>query len=153
MKCKPDPKTINHWIYPLNKEKRDYQFSIVSRSLFDNTLVSLPTGLGKTFIAGSVMLNCAFVYFDQFLLIDEPDPLVYNWFPTGKVVFVAPTKPLVAQQIEACHESCGIPGRDAIELTGGVTKPHRRRAVCLIYTMSKNILTKSFSGRRSGCFI
>ncbi|KAF8605019.1 P-loop containing nucleoside triphosphate hydrolase protein [Ceratobasidium sp. AG-I] len=110
MKCKPDPKTIDHWIYPLNKEKRDYQFSIVARSLFDNTLVSLPTGLGKTFIAGSVMLN------------------FYNWFPTGKVVFVAPTKPLVAQQIEACHESCGIPGRDAIELTGTVTKNLRRRA-------------------------
>ncbi|KAG8763873.1 3'-5' DNA helicase [Ceratobasidium sp. 423] len=53
---------------------------------------------------------------------------VYNWFPTGKVVFVAPTKPLVAQQIEACHESCGIPGRDAIELTGTVNKNQRRRA-------------------------
>ncbi|CEL57534.1 fanconi anemia group M protein [Rhizoctonia solani AG-1 IB] len=52
----------------------------------------------------------------------------YTWFPTGKVVFVAPTKPLVAQQIEACHESCGIPGRDAIELTGTVTKNLRRRA-------------------------
>ncbi|CAE7051632.1 unnamed protein product [Rhizoctonia solani] len=110
MRCKPDPKTIGSWIFPLNKEKRDYQYNIVSRSLFDNTLVSLPTGLGKTFIAGSVMLN------------------FYNWFPTGKVVFVAPTKPLVAQQIEACHDSCGIPGRDAIELTGTVTKNLRRRA-------------------------
>ncbi|KAF8680404.1 P-loop containing nucleoside triphosphate hydrolase protein [Rhizoctonia solani] len=110
MQCKPDPKTIENWIFPLNKEKRDYQYNIISRSLFDNTLVSLPTGLGKTFIAGSVMLN------------------FYTWFPTGKVVFVAPTKPLVAQQIEACHESCGIPGRDAIELTGTVTKNLRRRA-------------------------
>ncbi|CAE6447946.1 unnamed protein product [Rhizoctonia solani] len=110
MHCKPDPKTIDNWIFPLNKEKRDYQYNIISHSLFDNTLVSLPTGLGKTFIAGSVMLN------------------FYNWFPTGKVVFVAPTKPLVAQQIEACHESCGIPGRDAIELTGTVTKTLRRRA-------------------------
>ncbi|CAE6429485.1 unnamed protein product [Rhizoctonia solani] len=110
MRCKPDPKMIGNWIFPLNKEKRDYQYNIISRSLFDNTLVSLPTGLGKTFIAGSVMLN------------------FYTWFPTGKVVFVAPTKPLVAQQIEACHESCGIPGRDAIELTGTVTKNLRRRA-------------------------
>ncbi|CUA77484.1 fanconi anemia group M protein [Rhizoctonia solani] len=110
MRCKPDPKTIGSWIFPLNKEKRDYQYNIISRSLFDNTLVSLPTGLGKTFIAGSVMLN------------------FYTWFPAGKIVFVAPTKPLVAQQIEACHESCGIPGRDAIELTGTVTKNLRRRA-------------------------
>ncbi|EUC53826.1 fanconi anemia complementation group M protein [Rhizoctonia solani AG-3 Rhs1AP] len=110
MRCKVDPKTIGNWIFPLNKEKRDYQYNIISHSLFDNTLVSLPTGLGKTFIAGSVMLN------------------FYNWFPAGKVVFVAPTKPLVSQQIEACHESCGIPGRDAIELTGTVTKNLRRRA-------------------------
>ncbi|KAG8768278.1 3'-5' DNA helicase [Ceratobasidium sp. 428] len=110
MKCKSDPKTIGSWIFPLNKEKRDYQFNIIKHCLFDNTLVSLPTGLGKTFIAGSVMLN------------------FYNWFPTGKVVFVAPTKPLVAQQIEACHDSCGIPGRDAIELTGTVQKAQRRRA-------------------------
>ncbi|KAG9128306.1 3'-5' DNA helicase [Ceratobasidium sp. 392] len=106
----PDPKTVGSWIFPLNKDKREYQFNIIKHCLFDNTLVSLPTGLGKTFIAGSVMLN------------------FYNWFPTGKVVFVAPTKPLVAQQIEACHDSCGIPGRDAIELTGTVQKAQRRKA-------------------------
>jgi ERCC4-related helicase len=40
---------------------------------------------------------------------------------------VAPTKPLVAQQIEACHNSCGIPGTDAIELTGQI--PREMRAV------------------------
>ncbi|KAG1841332.1 P-loop containing nucleoside triphosphate hydrolase protein [Suillus subalutaceus] len=67
-------------------------FVSVGHCLFDNTLVALPTGLGKTFIAGVVMLN------------------VYRWFPKGKVVFVAPTKPLVAQQIDACHRTCGIPG-------------------------------------------
>jgi ATP-dependent DNA helicase MPH1 len=128
MKCKPDPKTIDTWIFPLNKEKRDYQFNIIKHSLFDNTLVSLPTGLGKTFIAGSVMLNCTCICFIGYFCLLK-DGIVYNWFPTGKVVFVAPTKPLVAQQIEACHESCGIPGRDAIELTGTVTKTHRRRAV------------------------
>ena len=27
----------------------------------------------------------------------------------GKVVFMAPTKPLVAQQIQACHKIMGIP--------------------------------------------
>ena len=51
-----------HWIYPLNQPKRDYQFNIVKHCLFDNTLVALPTGLGKTFIAGVVMLNCEFVH-------------------------------------------------------------------------------------------
>ncbi|KAM6497919.1 hypothetical protein JOM56_005867 [Amanita muscaria] len=109
MKLISDLLEAKHWLYPLNKPKRDYQFNIVKRCLFDNTLVSLPTGLGKTFIAGSVMLN------------------YYRWFPQGKVVFVAPTKPLVAQQINACHKVCGIPGSDAVLLTGAVQKHFRAK--------------------------
>lgn len=54
---------------------------------------------------------------------------VYRWFPEGKVIFVAPTKPLVAQQIDACHRTCGIPGRDAVELTGNNPRPYRSRMV------------------------
>ncbi|KAK7064429.1 ATP-dependent DNA helicase mph1 [Favolaschia claudopus] len=110
MKLRPDLLEAKHWIYPLNHPKRDYQFNIVKHCLFDNTIVALPTGLGKTFIAGVVMLN------------------FYRWYPQGKVVFVAPTKPLVAQQIEASHKSCGIPGSDAIELTGQNPRPMRARA-------------------------
>lgn len=60
MKLKVDMLEVKHWIYPLNQPKRDYQFNIVKQCLFENTLVSLPTGLGKTFIAGVVMLNCEF---------------------------------------------------------------------------------------------
>jgi Fanconi anemia group M protein len=38
--------------YPAaNYPRRDYQYSITKKALFGNTLVSLPTGLGKTFIA------------------------------------------------------------------------------------------------------
>ena len=58
MKLKPDLLAARRWIYPRNQEKRDYQFNIVKRCLFENALVVLPTGLGKTFIAGVVMLNC-----------------------------------------------------------------------------------------------
>ncbi|EIM83347.1 P-loop containing nucleoside triphosphate hydrolase protein [Stereum hirsutum FP-91666 SS1] len=110
MKVEPDLLATKQWIFPLNRPKRDYQFNISKHCLFDNTLVALPTGLGKTFIAGVVMLN------------------FYRWFPDGKIVFVAPTKPLVAQQIDACHQTCGIPGRDAAELTGNVPKAQRNRA-------------------------
>ena len=88
------------WIYPTNYPVRDYQFSIVRAALFTNTLVVLPTGLGKTFIAAVVMYN------------------FYRWYPQGKVIFMAPTKPLVAQQIEACHNIMGIPQRDTAEMTG-----------------------------------
>ena len=59
MKFKPDPLEIKKWWYPINVSKRDYQFNISRHCLFENTLVALPTGLGKTFIAGVVMLNCA----------------------------------------------------------------------------------------------
>ncbi|KAF8078356.1 hypothetical protein FPV67DRAFT_1465011 [Lyophyllum atratum] len=109
MKLTPDLLEAKHWIYPLNRPKRDYQYNIVKHCLFENTIVALPTGLGKTFIAGVIMLN------------------YYRWFPEGKVVFVAPTKPLVAQQIEACHQTCGIPGCDAAELTGQIVKTARGR--------------------------
>ena len=95
-----DPHAGRLWIYPTNYPIRDYQFNIVQTALFKNTLVALPTGLGKTFIAAVVMYN------------------LYRWYPQGKVVFMAPTKPLVAQQIEACYNIMGIPQDDTAEMTG-----------------------------------
>lgn len=88
------------WIYPTNCPVRDYQLHISRTALFCNTLVCLPTGLGKTFIASVVMYN------------------FYRWFPSGKVVFMAPTKPLVTQQIEACYQVMGIPQSHMAEMTG-----------------------------------
>ena len=88
------------WIYPTNYPVREYQFNIVKKALFINTLVCLPTGLGKTFIAAVVMFN------------------YYRWYPNGKIVFLAPTKPLVAQQIEACYRVMGIPQDATAEMTG-----------------------------------
>lgn len=58
------------WIYPTNVPIRDYQVSIVSNALLQNTLVCLPTGLGKTLIASVIMYN------------------YYRWFPEGKVLFM-----------------------------------------------------------------
>lgn len=92
--------TGNCWIYPTNYPVRDYQFNIVQQALFQNTLVTLPTGLGKTFIAAVVMYN------------------FYRWYPQGKIIFMAPTKPLVAQQIDACYNIMGIPRQDTAEMTG-----------------------------------
>lgn len=62
-----DPSTGGAWIYPTNYPVRQYQLDICKQALFTNTLVCLPTGLGKTLIAAVVMYN------------------YYRWFPEGKL--------------------------------------------------------------------
>ncbi len=101
-----------NWIYPHSDKypERDYQLSITRSSILQNTLVSLPTGLGKTLIAAVVMYN------------------FYRWFPNGKIVFLAPTRPLVTQQIEACYNIMGIPEIHTAEMSGR-TKPSERSAL------------------------
>ncbi|CAN6472368.1 unnamed protein product [Victoria cruziana] len=102
-----DAEMAKTWIYPVNVPLRDYQFSIVKTALFSNTLVALPTGLGKTLIAAVVMYN------------------YFRWFPRGKIVFAAPSRPLVLQQIEACHNIVGIPQEWTIDMTGQMSPSKR----------------------------
>ena len=106
------PETMSTWIYPQNPkyEIREYQYKITETALFHNTLVSLPTGLGKTLIAAVVLYN------------------YYRWFPTGKVVFLAPTLPLVHQQVDACFKIMGLPEQHTALLTGKMP-PHERSAI------------------------
>ncbi|KAL4797472.1 hypothetical protein BDV19DRAFT_46323 [Aspergillus venezuelensis] len=93
--------SLDTWVYPTNLGKtRDYQFNITQKGLFHNLLVALPTGLGKTFIAATVMLNWL------------------RWTKDAQIIFVAPTKPLVAQQISACLQIAGIPRSQTTMLTG-----------------------------------
>ncbi|KAH0469571.1 hypothetical protein IEQ34_001129 [Dendrobium chrysotoxum] len=47
--------------------------------------------------------------------------------PTGKIVFAAPSRPLVMQQIEACHNIVGIPQEWTIDMTGQMSPPKRSR--------------------------
>lgn len=103
-----DLEAFKTWIFPINYMQRDYQFNIIQRALYMNTLVALPTGLGKTFIAAVVMFN------------------YYRWFPKGKIIFMAPTKPLVNQQIDACYNITGLPKDATHELTGA-TAPEQRQ--------------------------
>ncbi|KAJ5339831.1 hypothetical protein N7452_006559 [Penicillium brevicompactum] len=109
---RPEPPTqhklvkdaMDTWIYPTNLGKtRDYQFNITQAGLFHNLLVALPTGLGKTFIAATIMLNW------------------FRWTEDSQIVFVAPTKPLVSQQVSACLDIAGIPRSASTMLTGGAS--------------------------------
>ena len=62
-----DKEAFSKWIFPQSDKfpMRKYQQDICQQALFSNTLVCLPTGLGKTLIASVVMFN------------------YYRWFPTG----------------------------------------------------------------------
>ncbi|HIE34119.1 MAG TPA: DEAD/DEAH box helicase, partial [Candidatus Altiarchaeales archaeon] len=71
---------INHpLVKPESISLRRYQESVVSRAIDANTLVILPTGLGKTIIAAMVSAH-----------------RLYK-FPDSKVLFLAPTRPLAVQ--------------------------------------------------------
>lgn len=142
----PEPPTqhkLNHealktWVYPTNLgPTRDYQFSIVKNGLFNNTLVALPTGLGKTFIAATVMLN------------------YYRWTKDSKIIFVAPTKPLASQQVEACLNVAGIPRSEATLLTGEIAPSLRegewekRRLFFMTPQTLQNDLSKGYADPKS----
>lgn len=101
---KLDQDAMKTWVYPTNLGTiRDYQYSIVAKGLYHNMLVALPTGLGKTFIAATIMLNW------------------YRWTTDAQIVFVAPTKPLVSQQVKACFDIVGIPRSATTMLTGDIS--------------------------------
>jgi hypothetical protein len=95
----PDPMAVHTWVYPSNFPVREYQREIVESSLLQNTLVCLPTGLGKTLIAAVVMYN------------------FYKWFPTGCVVFMVldDDYALCTMYISSCiwflgpYEASGLP--------------------------------------------
>jgi ATP-dependent DNA helicase MPH1 len=129
-----DHDALKTWIYPTNLgPTRDYQFSIVKNGLFNNTLVALPTGLGKTFIAATIMLN------------------YFRWTKTAKIIFVAPTKPLAAQQVEACMNVAGIPRSQATLLTGEISPALRegewakRRLFFMTPQTLQNDLSKGYA--------
>ena len=71
---------VSHpWLNENTIEKRDYQEHIVNTAISGNTLVVLPTGLGKTSVAALVAAE------------------TLRRRPEGKILFMAPTKPLVNQ--------------------------------------------------------
>ena len=98
--------TVEHpRIRPGVLEDRLYQAHIVEKAIARNTLVVLPTGLGKTAIALRV----------------AADALLRH--PTRTVLFLAPTRPLVVQHGRSAAET--LLGPAPIVLTGDLSAEKR----------------------------
>jgi len=89
-------------------ESRAYQDNISNNAHDRSTLVVLPTGMGKTIIAFQVMGK---------KLAENPDK---------KILFLAPTKPLVNQHGRDVVDSLEIDDDDVLILTGE-TRPQKRK--------------------------
>ncbi|MCU0632671.1 MAG: DEAD/DEAH box helicase [Methanolinea sp.] len=97
--------TITHpFITPGTLDSRAYQLSIAMKALEGHTLVVLPTGLGKTAIS---LLVAASRLYNQ----------------GGRVVMMAPTKPLVEQHLRFFRQFLSLPGQneDALVMFTGET--------------------------------
>ena len=96
--------------HPLIREnsvkRRSYQMAIAATALMFNTLVILPTGLGKTIVALLVIAS-----------------RLHN--KDGKVLMLAPTKPLVEQHAEFFRRTLKLPPNQIVALSGEIT-PERR---------------------------
>jgi ERCC4-related helicase len=95
-------------IRPGSLEEREYQRKIAASAVESNTLVVLPTGLGKTAIALRVAA--------EFL----------RRYPARSILFLAPTRPLVVQHARMMAQTLDAP--EPVVLTGAVT-PERRQAL------------------------
>ncbi|MHA2089170.1 MAG: DEAD/DEAH box helicase [Promethearchaeota archaeon] len=86
---------------------RHYQDNIVNSCKNKNSLVVLPTGLGKTIIG--------------ILLISR----VLKKYPKGKTIILAPTRPLVMQHKNSCEKFLDIESEKIISFTGKIS-PNKR---------------------------
>ncbi len=138
------PQASKTWIYPRHPDypSRQYQLEITEKAIHHNTLVSLPTGLGKTLIAAVVMYN------------------YWRWFPTGKVIFLAPTLPLVNQQVQACYKIMGLPAGATAVLTGKLSREkrleywkERRVFYCTPQTVQKDLIESDEFATQVVCLV
>jgi ERCC4-related helicase len=88
-------------------EPRLYQQTILHTAVKKNTLVVLPTGLGKTNIAVLLSANRLSSY------------------PGSKILVLAPTKPLCDQHVESLRRHLDIPP-ERIQLFTGLIRPEKR---------------------------
>ncbi len=81
-------------------ESREYQTTIAQKAVERNTLVVLPTGMGKTLIAVLVGIERL------------------NKYPSDKIMIMAPTRPLNAQHTKSFEKFTTVPKEDIALITG-----------------------------------
>ncbi len=102
---------LNHpLIKPNSIEARLYQQTLFASCIKQNSLVILPTGLGKTVL---------------YLMITAHR---LEKFPEGKIVFCAPTKPLLDQHERTTRNSLNI-DQDKIVQVSGQIDPKKRKDI------------------------
>ena len=100
---------IKHkFIKPDSVESRAYQVNIANSSHQTNTLVVLPTGLGKTVIA-------------LMLIAKELEK------ENNKILFLAPTKPLVTQHAQSLKQFLTINEESIVIFTGEIQPAKRQK--------------------------
>jgi ERCC4-related helicase len=90
-----------------NFEVREYQKAIAENAIKKNTLVVLPTGVGKTYVAMLVVANRLENY------------------PQSKALILAPTRPLVNQHKETFMKHFNLEQESFAALTGKIPKEKR----------------------------
>jgi len=105
-----DEKYINHkYIKPNTVEARLYQQTIFASSLKGNSLVVLPTGLGKTIILALLTAKRM------------------EQYPRGFILIMAPTKPLVEQHLKTFQKIFNILEEEIVMLSGSTAPENRRK--------------------------
>lgn len=113
-------------------EPRVYQEVIFNTGTTKNTLVVLPTGLGKTMIAAMVAAHRL------------------KHYPTSKVLFLAPTKPLVQQHFDSLQKILNLPKEDFVLFTGTVPPKKRQeqfKDARFIFSTPQGLENDVISGR------
>ncbi|MFB6267453.1 MAG: ERCC4 domain-containing protein [Halodesulfurarchaeum sp.] len=115
-------------------EDRPYQTALVEEARDEHTLVSLPTGLGKTTVSLRVTAD---------RLYDREN---------GRALLLAPTKPLVEQHAAFYRRALAIPDEEIVVFTGE-TRPDERAALwagARVVVATPQVIENDLVGNRIG---
>jgi len=114
---------VSYFNHPYLKKNRvhfrQYQYSIIKGCKGRNSLIVLPTGLGKTIVG--------------ILLVSE----ALEKYPESKIIILAPTRPLVSQHKDSCEDFLNIDSNLITSFTGKIS-PEKR---ILLFNNSKIIVS------------